>query len=68
MGYICERHNPCEYRRSGTNFTEYVGDDYIIPQARFIDAIGAKKACQAYGKGWDLAVIETGAEMNRRDL
>jgi len=65
MGYICERHNPCEHRRSGTNFTEYVGDDYIIPKARFIDAIGAKKACQAYGKGWDLAVIETGAEMNK---
>merc|ERR1712050_499580 len=61
MGYICERHNPCEGKRDGTPGS-YVGTDYIIAEPEFISADEAKLACRANGPGWDLAVIDDLAE------
>merc|ERR1712050_379900 len=61
MGYICERHNPCEGKRDGTPGS-YVGTDYIIAEPEFISANEAKLACRANGPGWDLAVIDDLAE------
>lgn len=58
MGYICERHNPCEDRRSGTSFDGYVGTDYIIEKPSYISANSAAAACQAIGAGWNLVVID----------
>ena len=63
MGYICERHHPCEDKRSGTSFTGYKGPDYIIEPPTRISANEAKMACQAEGDGWDLAVIDGAAEL-----
>lgn len=62
MGYICERHNPCEDRRAGEGFTGYSGTDYIIAEPEFISANEAKAACQAHGDGWDLVVIDDAKE------
>ena len=42
MGYICERHHPCENKRSGTSFTGYRGGDYIIQAPGYFSANDAK--------------------------
>ena len=65
MGFICEKHNPCEKQRGQDPTVDYEDGKYHIVGGnnQYVSANDAKAICQAKGDHWDLVIIDDNKEL-----
>jgi len=64
MGIICEAHNYFEHCDAGST-TPNDDDNYKVVKNAGLDWAAARNQCMALGDGWDLAVPDNEAELNK---